>query len=135
MRHHYDMNINYDWIAVCSRLKFLKIFNKFISTCSNEQAPDTITSYVTNRNQANEILRKKCASLYGIFLVSSIWRNYWLHNVLRRSYLKIPFVSTELFIGNLQPLAYIITEYRKWLLNYLRKLIINSPASSFRVTS
>lgn len=41
--------------------------------------------------------------------------------------LKIPFVCTDLFIGDLQPLIYIITEGRMWPMNYLYKLIINSP--------
>lgn len=49
--------------------------------------------------------------------------------------LKIPFVCTDLFIGDLQTLIYIITEYRMWPMNYLYKLIINSPALSMREIS
>lgn len=52
--------------------------------------------------------------------------------VMCREYniLKISFVCTDLFIGDLQTLIYIIAEYRMWPTNYLYKRIINSPALS-----
>lgn len=46
--------------------------------------------------------------------------------------LKIRFVCIGFFIGDLQTLIYIITEYRMWPMNYLYKLIINSPVLSLR---
>lgn len=56
-----------------------------------------------------------------------MYREYNIH--------KIPFVCIDFFIGELQTLIYIITEYRMWPMNYLCKLIINSPVLPLREIS